>query len=86
MLKYSLNCSDTTCSLWFYSKNEAIDFNIDIGDNVAFKSFMYKTKLVAETDAQPATNNNNWILENVTIAVSLKYLSNFLEITWNAIA
>ena len=81
-----MNYSDATCSLWFYSKNEATDINIDIGDNVAFKSFMYKTKLVPETDVQLATNKINGIIENLTIAVSLKNLSNFLEITWNAIA
>ena len=42
---------------------------------------MYKSKFVEETDAQPALDNNNEILKNVTIAVSLKYLSN----TWRSL-
>ena len=77
LIEYSSNYSDTTGSLWFYSKDEATNFNADIGDNVAFKSFVYKTKLAGETEAKPAPNNNNGILKNATIAVPLKYLSNF---------
>ena len=38
---------------------------------------MYKTKLVGETEAQPAPNDNNGILKNATIVVPLKYLNNF---------
>ena len=38
---------------------------------------MYKTKSVGVTEAQPAPNNKNGILETTTIAVSLKYLSKF---------
>ena len=38
---------------------------------------MYKTKLEGETEVQPAPNNNDRILKNVTIAVPLKYLSSF---------
>ena len=42
LLQYSSNYSDTTGSLWFYSKDEAIDFNADITNTVAFKSFKLK--------------------------------------------
>ena len=38
-----------TSSLWFHSKDEATNFNVDIGDNVHSKSFVYRTKLVWET-------------------------------------
>ena len=77
LLKYGSNYSNKTGSLWFYSKDEATNFNGLIGDNIAFKFFMYKTKLVGETEAQPAPNNNSGILKNATIAATLKYLSNF---------
>ena len=40
-------------------------------------SFEYKAKLLGNTVAQPAPNNGNGILNNATIAVPLKYLSNF---------
>ena len=46
LLQYSLNYSDTTGSLWFYSKVEATYLNADIAHNNTFKSFKYKTKLL----------------------------------------
>ena len=46
MLEYSSNYSDTTGSLWFYSKDGATNFNNDIGNSNGFKSFIYKTKLL----------------------------------------
>ena len=36
--EYSSNYSETTGSLWFYSKEEA-NFNADIADDNNFKSF-----------------------------------------------
>ena len=33
---------------------------------------MYKTKLIGETEAQPAPNNNNGIIKHATIPVLLK--------------
>ena len=42
---------------------------------IIFKSFEYKTKLSRNTES----DGNNGILKNATIAVTLKYLSNFLE-------
>ena len=58
LLQYSSSYSDTTKSLWLFLKDEPTNFNADIGDNVAFKSFMYKTKLVRKTEA-PLTANKN---------------------------
>ena len=43
-LEYSSNYSNTKSSLWLYSKDEATNFKADIGNDAAFKSFMYKTK------------------------------------------
>ena len=45
LLEYSSNYSETTGSLWFYSKGEATHFNIDIVNDNHFKSFMYMPKL-----------------------------------------
>ena len=39
--------------------------------------FQVKAKLLGNTAVQPAPNAANGILKNVTIAVPLKYLSNF---------
>ena len=55
------------------SKDEATNFNVDIANDNNFKSFKYKVKLVGNTEADGA----NGILKNATVAVSLKYLSNF---------
>ena len=77
LIEYSSNYSETTGSLWFYSKNEATNFNADIVNDDNFKSFKYKTKLFGNTAAQPAPNDANGILKNATTAVPLRYLSNF---------
>ena len=63
LLEYSLNYSDTTGSLWFYSKDEATNFNSNITNNDIFKSFMYKTELIGTTGA------TNGILKNETIVI-----------------
>ena len=62
-----------TGSLWFYFKDEATSFNVDIENTDYFKSLKYKAKLKENTDEEGA----NEILKNATIAVSLKCLSNF---------
>ena len=67
----------TTGSLWFYSKDEATNFNTVIADNNNFKYFKFKTKLLGNTEAQPAPDEANGVLKNATIAVPLMYLSNF---------
>ena len=56
--------------------NEGTNFNNNIANTDNFKSFKYKAKLLENTDAQPAPNEANGILKNVTVAVSLKYLTN----------
>ena len=76
LIEYSSNYSKTTGSLWFYSKDEATNFNADIANNDNFESFKHKAKLLVNTAAQ-ADNPADGILKNATIAVSLKYLSNF---------
>ena len=71
LIEYIPDHSETTGSLCFYSKNEGTNFNADIANDNNFKSFMYNTV------AQPAPNAANRILKNATIAVPIKYLSNF---------
>ena len=73
LIEYSSNCSEKTGSLWFYFKDEATSFNVDIENTDYFKSLKYKAKLKENTDEEGA----NEILKNATIAVSLKCLSNF---------
>ena len=46
LIEYCSNYSDRTGSLWFYSKDEATNFDVDIANNNAFKSFEYKAKLL----------------------------------------
>ena len=73
LLEYSLNFSETTGKLRFYSKDEGTNFNADIANDNNFKSFEYKAKLLGNTVA----NRANGILRNETIAVPANYLSNF---------
>ena len=72
LIEYNSNYSETTGNLWFYSKDEATNFDADIANN-NFNSFEYNARLLGNTNA----NELNGILKNETIAVSLKYLSNF---------
>ena len=67
-LEYSSKYSDTTGSLWFYSKDEATNFY-----NYAFRSFKSKAKSLGYTVADVA----NGILRNLAINVPLRYLSIF---------
>ena len=73
LIEYSSNYSKTTESLWFYTKDEATNFNADIANGNNFESFMYKAELLKSTVAE----GNNEILKDATIAAPLKYLSNF---------
>ena len=61
--------SETTGSLY--------NFNNNIANTNNFKSLKYKPKLLENTEAQHAPNAANGILKNATIAVPLKYSSNF---------
>ena len=78
LLEQSSNYSDTTGSLWFNSKDEATNFDADIANTDAFKSFKYKAKLLRNTEADGASG----ILKNTTIAMPLNQI---LTITWNVI-
>ena len=71
LLEYSSNYSDTSDNLSFYSKKEANDFGSNIVNTNILKSFKDKTKLIGSTAAANGT------VENATIAVPLRYLSNF---------
>ena len=75
LLEYSSNYFVTTRSVRFYSEDEATNFNHNIANTDAFKSFKYKAKLLRNAAAQPAPNKDNEILKNATNAVPLKYLS-----------
>ena len=39
VIEYSSNYSEKTGGLWFYSKNEANNFNVDIANTNSFKYF-----------------------------------------------
>ena len=62
LIEYSSSYSKTTGSLWFYSKDELTDFSADIANTNNFKYFMYKAKLLENTEADGA----NGILKNGT--------------------
>ena len=49
----------STGYLWFYSKDEAANFNNNIGNTNNFKSIKCKAKLLGNTIAQPAQNAAN---------------------------
>ena len=76
-IEYSWNYSKTTGSLWLYSKDQATTFDSDVANGDAIKSFKCKAKLLEDTVPQPAANQADRILKNVTNVVPLKYLSNF---------
>ena len=56
---------------------EATNFKTDTANTDDFKYFKYKAKLFGNIEGRLAPNNTCGILKNVTIAVSLKHLSNF---------
>ena len=58
LIEYSSNYSETTGSLWLYSKNEASDFNNNIADTDNFKSFKHKAKLLGNAVAQDVVSGD----------------------------
>ena len=62
LIEYSSNYSETIGSLWFYSKNEATNFNNNIANTNNFKSFKYEAILLENTVAQPVANAANGML------------------------
>ena len=77
LIKYTSNYSEIAGILWFYSKDEAINFNNDVANTNNFNSFEYKAKLLGNTAAQHAPIATNGILKKATIYVPLEYLSKF---------
>ena len=73
MIEYTSNYYGTAGSLSFYSKDKATNFDADIANTNAFKSFAYKTYFLENTVAYW----NNSILKSTAIAVLLKHLSYF---------
>ena len=72
-----MNYYDKKGSLWFYSKDEVTSFINDIVNTNSFKCFKYKSILLGKIAAQLNPNEANGILRNASIAVPLKYVSNF---------
>ena len=62
LIEYSSNYSETTGSLWFYSKDEATNVNAVIANNNNFKSFEYIAELLGNTVAPPNPNHANGVL------------------------
>ena len=52
-------------SLWFYSKDEANNFNANIVASIVFKCFKYKAKLLGKAEAA----GTNGILKKATAAL-----------------
>ena len=53
-IEYSSGYSETTGSLWFYSKDQWTNFNNNIENSNNFKSSMCKLKLLENTFADGA--------------------------------
>ena len=77
LIYFGSNYSETTGSLWFYSKVEATDFNNNTESTDNCKSFKYKAKLLRKHSCSICPKSANGILKIAAIAVPLKYLSNF---------
>ena len=61
LIEYSSNYSDQQ-SLWFYLKDEAINFNADITNTDNFKSVRFKARSLGNTATQPTPHAANGIL------------------------
>ena len=71
LLEYSSSYSDTTGSLWFYSKDQATNFNNDIVKTHNSKSFKHKIKLLEDS-----CRWKEWSLEKCNNYCAIKRLSN----------
>ena len=69
LIEYSVNYSDTSCSLWHFKRDEIIN-NADVTNDDNAPSFKHKASLINDT-------GNNGRKNGRKIAVPLKYLSNF---------
>ena len=68
LIEYSSNYSNTTGSLWFYSKDEAVNLNDIIANIYDFTSFRFKAKLFGNTVAY----RNNSILKKCNNRSTIK--------------
>ena len=50
LIEYSSNYTEITTGFWFYSKDEATNFDSEIANN-NLESFEYKTKLLGNIEA-----------------------------------
>ena len=74
LIKCISNYSDTARTFLFHSKDEATNFNVNITETDAFKSFKCKGKLIGEIIAQLAPNAANGVADNAKIIVPWKHL------------
>ena len=65
LIEYSSNFSETTKSLWFNSKDEVTNFNVDIANDNNFEFFDYKAKLLGNTVAKHNPNQAIGVIKNV---------------------
>ena len=72
LVEYSSNYFKTAGILQSYSKDEAINVNADIVNDIYFKSFENKAKLLGNTAAKSAINAANGILTNATNCCAIK--------------
>ena len=68
LIERNSNCSDTTGILWFYSKDKATNFDVNIADKNNFKSFNYKAKLFENT----AVDGDNSMLKKCSNHCTIK--------------
>ena len=64
-MEYSSKHFDIIGSLWFYSKDEASNFDDDIANTDKFKSLKYKAKLWKNTVAPPAPDEENGVFKKM---------------------
>ena len=72
LVEYSSNYFKAAGILQSYSKDEAINVNADIVNDINFQSFKNKAKLLGNTAAKSATNAANGILTNATNCCAIK--------------
>ena len=72
LLEYSSNYSDTASSLWFFSKDEATNFNADIEITNDFKSF--KSKLLGNS---ACSKSSQWHSKKYSNYCTTKRSNNF---------
>ena len=51
LIEYCSNYSETTGTLWSYSRDKATNFNADIANDNNFRSFKNKDKLLGNIEA-----------------------------------